>query len=198
MRAKFLTENELSRLRAAMTSRAWLPYQIAIETGLRVGDVAKLAWHDLQGNRLSYTAQKTGKPGTAILENSTAEALWKERTTALSPWMFPAPKDGNHHISRQLLWKRLKAAAKKAGLNMVGISPHSLRKVYGVNEYHAHGMNAARVGLQHTDMSTTEIYVLSDWLTGENANAPLLRSDLARILRYVSDWLGIPKDAPQT
>ena len=80
--------------------------------------------------------------------------------------------------------------------NPDGISPHSLRKVYGVREYHAHGISAAQAGLQHTDISTTEIYALADWLTDENADKPLLRSDMARILHYIADWLGIPKDRP--
>lgn len=196
MRSKYLTQKEIEAIRGVLTPLEWLPYEIAIETGLRIGDVAKIAWRDIQGSRLLYTAQKTGKKGTAFLEEATARDLWSRRRRARSEWLFPSPSDPSRHISRQALWKRLKAACKTARLAADGISPHSLRKVYGVREYRAHGLGAAQAGLQHTDIGTTEIYALADWLTEENADKPLLRSDMARILHYVADWLGIPRDKP--
>lgn len=196
MRAKFLTEKEIHALRARMGARAWMPYQIALETGLRIGDVAKLTWNDIQGSLLTYTAQKTGKKGSARLTSTTAEQLWTWRRTARSDWVFPAPHDPASHLTRQALWKRLKVACKACGISADGVSPHSMRKVYGVREYRAHGMAAAQAGLQHTDIGTTEIYVLADWLTDENADKPLLRSDMARILHFIADWLGISKSAP--
>ena len=196
MRSRYLEEKEIKALRRAFSPHEWLPYQIAIETGLRIGDVAGLTWHDLQGSRLDFVAQKTGKKGTAFLADETARLLWQQRRRATSAWMFPAPSDDSKHISRQLLWKRLKAACRECRINADGVSPHSLRKVYGVREYRAHGMSAAQAGLQHTDIGTTEIYVLADWLTAENADKPLLRSDMARILHYIADWLGIPKAQP--
>ena len=81
-------------------------------------------------------------------------------------------------------------------VNADGVSPHSLRKVYGVREYREHGMSAAQAGLQHSDIGTTELYVLSDWLTADNADEPLRRSDLSRILHFIADWLGIPRKEP--
>lgn len=183
-------------MKARFSPVNWLPYAIGIETGLRIGDVAQIKWHDLQGTKLTFTAQKTGKRGTAFLTEETAARLWFLRRHAISQWMFPAPKDATQHISRQLLWKRLKAACRDCRINPDGISPHSLRKVYAVREYRAHGISAAQAGLQHTDLATTEIYALADWLTDDNANKPLLRSDMARILHYIADWLGIPKDRP--
>lgn len=196
MRSKYLNEREISALRGVVGAREWLPFQVAIETGLRVGDVAKIAWRDVQGSRVSFVAEKTGKKGTAYVSEDTAKALWRARRTALSLWVFPCPNDMTRHITRQALWKRLKAACKRARINADGISPHSLRKVYGVREYRTHGLVAAQVGLQHTDIGTTEIYALADWLTEENSDKPLLRSDMARILHYVADWLGIPRNEP--
>lgn len=195
MRSKYLEEKEITALRGVMGAD-WLPYQIAIETGLRVGDVAKLRWRDLQGSRLTYIAEKTDKEGIAYVSEDTAKELWARRRRGAGEWIFPAPTDFRRHISRQLLWKRLKAACRVCRVNPEGISPHSFRKVYGVREYRAHGLSAAQAGLQHTDLATTEIYALSDWLTSENADKPLLRSDLSRILHYLADWLGIPFSRP--
>ena len=163
----------------------WLPYQVSLETGLRIGDVAKLAWTDLSGNVLSYIAQKTGKPGKASLKPSTAKALLVSRYAP--KWIFPAPRNSGKHISRQLLWKRLKTACLAVGVPMDGASPHSFRKVFAVREYQEHGIAAAKAALQHTDLATTELYTLSDWLTDENADKPLLRADLPQILRYLEE-----------
>lgn len=196
MRAKYLDEKEIAALRGCFSAIDWLPFAIGIETGLRVGDIVQLQWHDLQGSQISFVAQKTGKPGKAFVSEETARHLWRLRRSSSSRWMFPAASNSDKHVSRQVIWKRLKAACRACKLNPDGISPHSLRKVYGVREYHAHGLSAAQAGLQHSDIGTTEIYALADWLTDENADKPLLRSDMARILRYVADWLGIPKDAP--
>ena len=164
----------------------WLPFALALETGLRIGDVAKIRWDDLTGRRLDFVAKKTGKRGTAQLS---AELLQQLESVRVGSWLFPAPRDSSRHISRQLLWKRLKNASAAVGIPLDGASPHSLRKVFAVREYKAHGMAAAQARLQHTDISTTELYTLSDWLTGENADKPLLRSDLPRILHYIEEFL---------
>lgn len=196
MRAKYLEEKEIAALEARLGPYAWLPYAVSIDTGLRIGDVASLRWCDLQGSKLTFVAQKTGKPGTAYVSEDTARRLWQLRRRAVSEWIFPSPTDPGRHISRQILWKRLKAACRACRLNPDGVSPHSFRKVYGVREYREHGLRAAQAGLQHTDVSTTEIYALADWLTSENADKPLLRSDLGRVIRYIAGWLGIPIDQP--
>lgn len=196
MRAKYLTEIELGAVERVMTPDEWLPFAVALDTGMRIGDVVRIQWRDVQGSRVSFVAQKTGKRGTAFLTESTAHILWSRRRKAASPWVFPSPTNADRHISRQSLWKRLKTACKRCRINADGISPHSLRKVYGVREYRAHGLSAAQAGLQHTDVGTTEIYVLSDWLTADNADEPLRRSDMARIIRFVAEWLGIPLKEP--
>ena len=196
MRSRYLDEREIEAARARMSARDWLPFAIALDTGLRVGDVAKLRWEDITGREVRFVAEKTGKAGRAALSADTAATLRNFRRVAGSVWLFPSPRDPSRHISRQALWKRLKAAARRAGVAPDGFSPHSFRKVYGVREYHAHGLGAAQAGLQHSDIATTEIYALADWLTAENADKPLLRSDMARIVRYIADWLRIDPAEP--
>lgn len=196
MRARYLDEKEIEALAECLGPYAWLPFAVAIETGLRIGDVAALRWENLHGREIAFVAQKTGKAGKASVSEETARYLGQLRRRHVSPWIFPAEKDASRHVSRQVLWKRLKAACARCRINSDGISPHSFRKVYGVREYHAHGIAAAQRGLQHTDIATTEIYALADWLTEENADKPLLRSDLGRVIRYIADWLGIPTERP--
>ena len=195
MRSRYLEPEEIEKLRLILGAEAWLPYQISIDTGLRIGDVAKLRWKDIQGSRIRYVAQKTRKAGEALLGCDTSEFVWTLRKN-LRPnenaYVFPSPEDARRHITRQALWKRLKHACVLAGVNPEGASPHSCRKVYGVREYHAHGLTAVREGLQHSDARTTEIYALADWLSPENANKPILRGDIGVLIQYIADWLGKP------
>ena len=194
MQSRYIEPRELAALRSACTPRTWLPLQIAAETGLRIGDVLKLRWDDISGQNLRFVAQKTGKAGVAVIGAETARFLRLWRRGAPSPWVFPSPKRPDLHLTRQTIWKRVKTACARAGLNPQGVSPHSFRKYYGVQEYHRHGIGAARAGLQHTDIATTEIYALADWATGERAAEPLRRSDLPRIIRYIAAWLNIAVD----
>ena len=196
MRSRFLDEREVTAIRGVMSGADWLPFWIALETGLRIGDVAKLRWADISGNVIRFVAQKTGKDGTAVISDDLRRALHRVRGHRWE-WVFPSPNTPSAHITRQSLWKRLKRACARAGVNPDGLSPHSFRKVYGVTEYKRHGIGAVQAGLQHSDISTTEIYALADWLTAENADKPLLRSDMARIVRYIADWLHIDIKSPK-
>lgn len=198
MRSRFLDDREVFAVSAVMRSEDWLPFWIALETGLRVGDVAKLRWSEISGNTIRFVAQKTGKAGTAVISDDLRRALQAARHSRRSEWVFPSPRKCGDHVTRQSLWKKLKRACARAGVNPEGFSPHSFRKVYGVREYKRHGIGAVQAGLQHSDISTTEIYALADWLTEENADKPLLRSDMARIVRYIADWLRIDIKSPKT
>ena len=198
MRSRFLDEREVFAVCAVMRAADWLPFWVALETGLRVGDVAKLRWDDVCGTPLRFVAHNTGKAGPAVISDDLRRALQAARRSKACEWVCPSPSKIGEHITRQSLWKKLKHACARAGVNPEGFSPHSFRKVYGVREYKRHGIGAVQAGLQHSDISTTEIYALADWLTEENADKPLLRSDMARIVRYIADWLRIDIKSPKT
>lgn len=198
MRSRFLDDREVCAVRAVLTAREWLPFWIALETGLRIGDVAKLRWRDVSGNAIRYVAQKTGKAGVAVVSDDLKRSLLAERRVNRSEWLFPSSRKVGEHITRQNLWKRLKRACARAGVNPEGFSPHSFRKVYGVKEYHRHGLRAAQAALQHSDISTTELYALADWLSGENADEPIRRSEMGLVLRLICEWLGFSADEPRT
>ena len=185
MKSKYIEQNEIDALRGSISAEAWLPLWVALETGLRVGDVVKLRRANLKEDGLHYRAQKTRKSGVAKISSEL-----RQRLRGRGKWLFPSPYKAGEHITRQCVWARIKAAAKIAGVDPKGISPHSLRKVFAVELYRERGFKAVQEALQHNNSATTEIYSFSDWSTGENANEPLQRRDLQLIVKMVLEALG--------
>ncbi len=159
---------------------------MALETGLRVGDVVALKVSSVQPDGVHFKAQKTGKSGVARISERLRRALPKK-----GKWLFPSPTKPGKHLTRQAVWSRVKTAGKRAGLNLDGLSPHSMRKVFAVEVYREKGFKAVQEALQHNNSATTEIYSFADWNTGENADLPLKRRDLQLVVRMCLEALGV-------
>ena len=188
MKSRFLDENEIKSLKKAFSEEAFLPLLISLETGLRIGDVVALRVSDVKSDGIHYKSQKTGKKGIATISCATRKLLNKK-----GKWLFPSPYKVGQHLTRQAVWGRLKRAAKNIGIDLEGVSPHSMRKVFAVELYRKKGFKAVQDALQHTYASTTEIYSFADWDTGDNANLPLKRKDLQLIVKMVLEALGKEK-----
>lgn len=190
MKAKFLTGYELELIRQATKPELWLPFALALETGLRVGDVAKIKKSDIFEENgcffVDFVANKTKKRGKSQISEALAKALTLPND---SVWAFPSPKDKTKHITRQALHTRIKSACKRAHVGANGVSPHSMRKNFAVELYRKEGISAVARALQHSNISTAELYALADWISGENAKRPLLREDLPRIIEAVKEAL---------
>lgn len=186
MKSIYLDNEQLFALRQNLTDGEWLALWVASETGLRIGDVVSLPRCQIAHNRILYRAKKTGKPGKAPISSELYEALTVHIRPAVSPWLFPSPYKLGRHLTRQAVWARVKKACVRAGIDPAGISPHSFRKHFAVELFKRSGLKATQAALQHDRAATTEIYALSDFSTGNNANLPLLRRDLPMIIELVS------------
>lgn len=190
MKAKFLTGYELELIRQATKPELWLPFALALETGLRVGDVAKIKKSDIFEENgcfyVDFVANKTKKHGKAQISEPLAKALAQPNGSA---WAFPSPKDKTKHITRQALHARIKSSCERAHVGANGVSPHSMRKIFAVQLYRKEGIAAVARALQHSDISTAGLYALADWISGESAKLPLLREDLPRIIEAVKEAL---------
>lgn len=193
MRSKYLTDATIALLQGVMKREQWLPIEVARQTGLRIGDVCALRRADLAGNVISFTAEKTGKAGTAEISAELAEQL-RSRPGRRSRWLFPSPKNPRQHLTRQAVWARLKKACERLGISPDGVSPHSMRKSYAVELYKREGLQAAKRALQHDRADTTELYVMSDFLSPDNENRPLLRKDFDVLVRFIAEAVKMALD----
>jgi integrase len=189
LRAKYIEPETLKKIEKHFNDDEYLPFKIALETGLRIGDICALRWRDIDCDKIKVKAQKTGKIGEWRISMHLAKILALRKKMLGGRYVFPSPRDPRKHISRQALWLRLKTKAKQIGIEIDGLSPHSLRKVYAVELYRKKGFEAVKLSLQHDYANTTEIYAFSDFTTGENANKSLQRKDLDIIARMVIDEL---------
>lgn len=185
MKSRFLEKGEIKALREVSREEAFLPLLISLETGLRIGDIVALKVSSVKADGIHYTAEKTNKKGVAKIS-----ATLRKRLNRRGKWLFPSPYKPDKHITRQAVWARIKTAGKRAGVDLEGLSPHAMRKVFAVELYRQKGFKAVQEALQHNYASTTEIYTFADWNTGENAELPLKRKDLQLIVKMVLEALG--------
>lgn len=185
MRSVYLDEGVLKAIRGGMSLDAWLPLWVSLETGLRVGDVVRLKPSNVKPDGIHYRAEKTGKYGVAKISDKLRKALPRK-----GRWLFPSPKVAGKHITRQAVWARVKAAARRGEIDPDGVSPHSMRKVFAVELYREKGFEAVKEALQHANAATTEIYSFADWSTGKNADLPLTRKDLQLVVKMCLEALG--------
>lgn len=192
MKSRFLEQSEIKNLEMVLGAAAFLPLLVSLETGLRIGDVVSLRISDIKKDGIHYQAKKTKKRGIAKISAKTRQKLL-ENGLNCENWLFPSPYKVGKHITRQAVWQRLKKAGKKCGVDLEGLSPHSLRKVFAVELYREKGFQAVKEALQHSYAATTEIYTFADWNTGENASLPLTRKDLPLIVKMVLEAIGKEK-----
>ena len=167
-------------------------FSVALETGLRIGDVLKIRKRDISqiapdALKIAYIAQKTGKKGTCTLKGQTArEVMFLAKLRRGFLWSSNA-KCG--HITRQTAWNWFKEAAKEAKIDVNGVSPHALRKSFAVKLRHEQGMEAAKTALQHSDNATTAIYAYADIYAGKDPNAPVLWCQVDQLVDLIVEKL---------
>ena len=95
--------------------------RLLLLTGCRAGEILKLQWSEVDGDRLNLADTKTG-PRRVWLSQA-AQAILAHQPRAASPYVFPSPRHPDKPLSDTLhLWRR---ARKEAGLDDVRL--HDLR-----------------------------------------------------------------------
>lgn len=142
--------------------------QLALHTGLRVGDVVNLRSDQLKP-RITVKERKTGKGKRITIP---AQLLRAIKDQAGEVWAFPG-RDPEKPKTRQAVWKDVKRAAAAMRLP-VNVGPHTMRKVYAVRKLAASGGDLAAVSraLNHSDMAVTLLYAMADHLTKQARQGP--------------------------
>ena len=192
MKSRYLSEREITAIFAKLPYDRRLVFEASIQSGLRIGDVLKIRSRDLKRVSdkeacISYVAEKTKKRGTVSVYGNVAANLIS-LSKSCKGFLWPSyGKTG--HITRQSAWLWLKEAAKAAGVDIRGVSPHSLRKCFAVRIRHEQGMIAAQKALQHKDSATTAIYAFADIYAGADPDAPVLWCQIEELLDLIEERL---------
>ena len=161
MRSDYINYGDLQHLFAVLMPQNALVLRVALETGLRIGDVLAIRSDQITRQRFTVREQKTGKSRRVYLSRPLWDAL---RRSAGRFYVFEGRCDPHKHRTRQAVFNDLKRAAKAFRLPQ-NVSPHSLRKLYAVTLLEETGdIELVQRALNHDRIQTTLIYALSDRL----------------------------------
>jgi integrase/recombinase XerD len=166
---KTLTEAQVEALLAApdlnsplgVRDRAWI--ELLYASGLRVSELAGLSARTVYLDEGFLKVLGKGRKERLIPFGQSAEH-WMRAWLQLRPSFRPSEETLfvgrlGEAISRQHLWRLLKAYALKAGIRPGAVSPHVLRHAFATHLLdHGADLRSVQAMLGHADISTTQIY----------------------------------------
>lgn len=159
MRTDWIEHDKMKVVLSLLMPANSLVMETCLVTGLRVTDVLSLSVIQLyRGQRMKVYEHKTGKYKTVRLPKKLYERLLEQAGVF---WVFEGCKDPLRHRTRQAVWADVKRAAKALRVKEC-VAPHSARKIYAVQIYKEKGLEACRKALNHNDVNTTLVYLLSE------------------------------------
>lgn len=164
MRSDFVETDVIGHILYALTPENKLVCKVALETGLRVGDILALKTADLKKQSFTITEQKTGKKRRVRLRKPLIVELLK---IAGEYYVFEHRLDPKKHRTRQAVFADIKRASKLFRVKQ-NISPHSMRKIYAVDLYkNTRDIKKVCEALGHDSELVTVIYALADIISNE-------------------------------
>lgn len=159
MRSEWVPKGEIEHILAALMPENRLACEISLFTGLRINDVLSLKTAQVRKQRFTIREQKTGKTRTVRLPKDLFERAME---CSGQFYVFEHRLNGREHRTRQAVYKDLKRAAALFGVK-AQVSPHSLRKIFAVEEFNDKG-DLARVRklLNHSNEAVTMLYAMAN------------------------------------
>lgn len=159
MRSQYVPRGEVQHILAALTPVNRLACEISLATGLRINDVLNLKPAQIQKGRFTVREEKTGKTRTVLIP---AELRARALDCAGQHFVFEGRLNGRQHRTRQAVFKDLRRVAAAFRVKS-HLSPHSLRKIYAVNQYKKYGsLQKVRQLLNHDQEAVTMLYAMAD------------------------------------
>lgn len=166
MRTEWLPKGEIEVVLRALTPENRLACEISLCTGLRINDVLALTPEKVRKQRFTLREEKTGKVRRIRLPNTIVG-----RALALSGqhYVFENRLNGRKHRTRQAVFKDLKKACANFGIKK-NVAPHSLRKIYAVEEYERCGdLKKVQKLLNHSNEAVTYLYAMANVIRKKGA-----------------------------
>lgn len=172
-KADYIGAPEMAHVLALLMPANRRAMEIALATGLRIGDVLTLR-RDQLAQRIRVTERKTGKQRTVRLPVALLRDLQREAATYPDdcPWLFPG-RDPGKPRTRQAVWQDVRRAARAVRLPAsLQCSPHSARKAYAVRAFQRTGdLTLVQRDLRHSSPEVTLLYAMADELTARKVEA---------------------------
>lgn len=160
MRTNYIEPAEVAKIASCMKGHAKTIWLLMNDTGLRISDAIKLKYSDIDDKgQIHYTAVKTGKTGIIRASGEVLSLIPCKKT---DEYIFKSKSNPSKHIHRSTVFRQIKAACKRAGLDPAGIACHSARKAFAVRDFRENGLGQTMYDLQHSNAATTLFYSLSD------------------------------------
>lgn len=159
MRTEWLPKGEMEVILRALSPENRLACEISLATGLRINDVLALTPEKVRKQRFTLREEKTGKTRRIRLP---AELVNRALAMAGQHYIFEHRLNGRKHRTRQAVFKDLKKACANFGIKK-NVAPHSLRKIYAVEEYELTGdLKKVQKLLNHSNEAVTMLYAMAN------------------------------------
>jgi integrase len=157
---RILSNDEEARLMAVSSPGLRSVLVVALNTGMRYGEILNLTWGQIDFNSMQLTVEKTksGKP-RAIPFNAAlqAELTALKRRNGRSPYVFPNPKTGEPVTTIKTAFH---TACRRAGIS--GLRFHDLRHTFASRLVeNGADIEIVRFLLGHSSLEMTQRYVHS-------------------------------------
>lgn len=178
MRTNYIDPATVAKIASCLKGNSKIIWLLMNDTGLRISDAVKLRYNQIDSKgQIHYRACKTGKTGIIRVSGEVLALLGSRRDDA---YVFKSVKNPQKHIDRSTVFRHIKTACKKAGIDAEGIACHSARKAFAVRDFRENGLGQTMHDLQHSSPATTLFYSLSD------NPIPMLFAQL-KIIRQILD-----------
>lgn len=159
MRSEWVPKGEMEHILASLMPENRLACEISLFTGLRINDVLSLTTEKVRKQRFTIREEKTGKTRTVRLPK---ELVDRALACSGQHYVFEHRLNGRQHRTRQAVYKDLKRASSLFGVK-AQVSPHSLRKIFAVNEFEENGdLVRVRKLLNHSNEAVTMLYAMAN------------------------------------
>ena len=165
MKSDYVNKDIMGHILFSLTPENRLVCKVALETGLRIGDILSLRTSDIVLKKtFTIREQKIGKRRKITLREPLRRELIEN---AGEYYVFEHRTDPQKHRTRQAVYTDIKRACKAFRIKE-NVSPHSIRKLYSVDLYKkTNNLSKVQKALLHDNVLTTMLYALADVLQNE-------------------------------